>query len=239
MKARNVLLIFIALVMVVFEILAVRYSVQQARLVRTLPRYERNPESHALLVEGTEYYIVKNGENNFLPIEVAKSPFGLESAFKGLRNKEFLFWVDEPGGAWIYMDARINVTRQLGFVYHRADTEVPALGGVTVREIRMSRETYPVPTHPRRWPAFLLSQDAGEISRLLALLEEGKAVAHPYRPQLLGTLQLRCAEYPGMAFVFQIRKGRDGRIYLSDMEDAVFLMDEHFSAMIEKGKPAA
>jgi len=235
MKFRHVFLIFGAVIALAVAAAIARNVIAQNELSRSLPQYERNLETGALMVDGAEYYIIS--QSNFTPVDMEKEPFGVEKDLSGKRSKDFLHWVNEPGGAWIYMDARIGLAGGLGFVFRRADAEIPTLDEAEIYAVVISSQAHPFPTQAREPHEIALLQGYAASQDLVSFLRESEPVTtEPWafpEGEFLGSLQLHSGECPRMAFVYTIYRGPDGKINLHENFNHITLNDE-FSNLIQE-----
>ena len=257
MKFRHVFTIFGMIIFAAIAPLAIKNAVAEVRLSR-LPVYERiyNTESNKpnldvyyyILVDGVEYYYCMN--SNLAPLEVNPSPFGQTE------NKELLYWVDEPGGEWIYYESESSGTnskqrselasrQNRGHIYRRGDVAIPSPETVSVSDVGISSDLFQSPLETQQEVTSLL--EGGQAQALaesppkskedyFELVREGEfkfvlpSMDLNYEP--LGSLQLHCEEYPGMVFVYQIYQGPEGEIFAGESEFMCYPLSEEYSALI-------
>ena len=243
MKFRHVFIIFGVIIVLVFGAVAAQNVFTQFRLSHTLPQYERDFETGAYIIDGTEYYIVS--ESNFMPVEVDERPFGVYAIDDFGFASHFLHWVDTSGGAWIYMDVRLTLTAHSMHVLRRADMEVPSPADVMVNEVCLSSERYPQPIPARQPHITPLLEDAEDVQAFVdALLESDVFVftfsleQEQFRPEGLqwidASLQLRCEEYPGMAFVYQLHVNPEDQIVLQSGDSYITLDNNYITLTLIK-----
>jgi hypothetical protein len=237
MKFRHVFIIFGVVIVTCVGGVIARNAVAEAKLLRTLPQYERDLETGALLVEGAEYYII--AQSNFTPVDVEKHPFGVEKDWSGGRGRNFLHWVNEPGGAWIYMDMRVNLSGHGYFVYRRADVEVPTLDEAPIYAVLLSSAVRSFPMQAREPRITPLLQGYVESQDFVDFLRKSDIITRdPWifpEGECLGSLQLHSLGHPRMAFIYTIYRGPDGKINLNDTNFNYVVLNDEFSAFIEKG----
>ena len=196
---------------------------------QALPLYEEmmdrdGPSGIYLLVDDVKYYGVSG---NFVPLATEKEPFGR------LGVNRSLYWVDEPNGEFL-----CGTDATTTYVYRREDVEIPSLEDVSVNHVGVMGESYSTPSI-EVWNTAPLLQGYGAAQDFAAFLQESEIQIFSelrYNSEPIGSLQLRCLEYPRMAFVYQIyRDEDDGQIVLMEHFVIGYQCNGYYSDLIKKG----
>ena len=218
MKFRHCFLIFGVIIALCFGGIIARNAVTKERL----PEYMFDEHNRTLLIDGVEY---QQEAFFFKPIEKEESPFGLAIGRHSLPDtKEYLYWVDRPGGDWFTSVAYFGDVH-----FRRKDAVDPEPEDVTLSGIRIqSRASFDAPSFTA-----LLLQGSEEIedfieflfSRQKDLAENELARELLKDGDYIGYLQLLCEEYPRMAFEYNVFRNTDGAIVLLGSGRTVVLND--------------
>ena len=145
----------------------------------------------------------------------------------------------------MYEDTRFNLTGHLSGFLRRADVDIPSPADVTIKEACISSERHPQPIPVRQPRITSLLEEAEDVQAFVDTLLASNIFVftvsfeqEQFWPEGLqwidASLQLRCEEYPGMAFVYQLHVNPEDQIVLQSGNNYITLGDE-YSAMIKEG----
>jgi len=229
MKIRYVFLIIGAVLALGIGGLVAQSIIAEARL--TQYGYVAHDQP-TLIIDGVRY---RQGTALFQPIENGKKPFGVVIGRYDTPNwKEYLYWVDEPGGDWISSKSKSS-----NFHFRRKGAIDPEPEDVTVYSVCIrSKERF----YPKNSPSHTvdLLQDEKEIRDFIDFLLNNKIYDDigldmwAKLGHLGDELWLLCEEYPRMAFVYSIWRTPENRILLIGFGYHI-IFNEEFSNLIEEG----
>jgi len=222
-----------------FEARLPRYEYQYAPWVDGEPDYDT---FQYIEVDGMKYY---RCDSKFVPLEIRGEPFGRLGYG---RYKEYLHWVGNENGKWIYK-ASARYQLALGSVLRREDVKEPSLEEVTVCWVGISdllsspveEQRNVTPVLEGEW-ARALAEDMLESEQDASMPEEIVEQDFPRPPpvwfnwEFFGTLQLRCEEYPGMAFEYQLYENPDGGIFVHGALPEPYPLSDEYSDMIKEAR---
>ena len=230
MKFRHVFLIFGAIIALCVGGLAAKNAITEARLTQ----YEYDQMNQVLLIDGVEYQFSLGA--SFEPIDRDKAPFGLVVGYLSDKDKEYLYWVDGPGGDWISLSSRIATIH-----FRRKDAADVDLEDVTVNSVRVQRMESYLPKHELSDAPTILQGDEARafVEYLLGTKSYEKPDASMFVDMFVewenvGKLWLFCEEYPRMASHYLLYRAPDDELILFFYGHQIVL-NEDFSDLVEKG----